>query len=77
MSRDFDSVLIEYAKAGKKPVYCTIGDGERIPVPLEYASDVKSFSSLLFQKEQKIQEYRKRNAAQSTSFLFRFRMRTR
>lgn len=65
MSRDFDSVLIEYAKAGKKPVYCTIGDGERIPVPLEYASDVKSFSSLLFQKEQKIQEYRKRNAAQS------------
>lgn len=65
MSRDFDSVLIEYAKAGKKPVYCTIGDGERIPVPLEYASDVKSFSSLLFQQEQKVQEYHKRNAAQS------------
>lgn len=65
MSRDFDSVLIEYAKAGKKPVYCTIGDGERIPVPLEYASDVKSFSSLLFQKDQKIQEYQKYNASQS------------
>ena len=50
-------VLAEYEKAGQTPVYCSIGDKNKIPVPLAYGGDLDAFSDDLFQSEKTVKEY--------------------
>lgn len=52
-----DVVLAEYEKAGQTPVYCSIGDKKKIPVPLAYGGDLDVFSDDLFQSEKTVKEY--------------------